>query len=196
MARPTIHDPDLLLDVALGIAAGGPQRLTMAHVARAAGAPSGSVYHRFATRSALLGALWVRTISRFQGELVATIRDQDPLRARVTAARHVVVWSRTYPDAATALLHGAAAFDPMGWPDEISDQADRHTRELERSLDDLAARTPGGRDRNRERLAFVIIDAPYAIVRRHLRGGTVIPRSAEELVAQCARTLAGFEPPG
>lgn len=195
MARPTVHDPDLLLDVALGIAAEGPERLTMAGAARAAGAPSGSIYHRFAGRSALLGALWVRTVSRFQAEFVEAVRDKDPVRARVTAARHVIVWSRAHREAARALLHGVAAFDPADWPDEITELADRHARDLERSLDDLAARTPGGRARNRERLAFVTIDAPYAIVRRHLRRNLAIPGSAEELVEQCARTLAGTELP-
>lgn len=191
MARPTIHDPDRLLDVALRIAAGGPQQLTVAALARAAGAPSGSVYHRFGGRSALLGALWVRTISTFQAGFLEALGQADPLRARVDAARHVIDWSRAHPEAARALLHGPSAFDAGGWPAQITAQADGHARALECSLDRLAARTPGGRARNRDSLVFVTIDAPYAVVRRHLRRGTNIPRSAEKLVEQCARTLGG-----
>ena len=57
MGRPARFAADELLDVALDLAAaGGPEAVTMAGVAEAAGAPSGSVYHRFAGRPALLGA--------------------------------------------------------------------------------------------------------------------------------------------
>lgn len=191
MGRPAVFDADLLLDAAVALAAEGPERVTMAAVAAGAGAPSGSLYHRFPGRSALLGELWVRTVSRFQEGFVAALGAEDPVQARVGAAERVIAWSRAHPDQARALLHGAGAFGSEDWPDEVAARADRLAAELERALDQLAARTPGGRARNRELLAFAVVDAPYALVRRHLRAGATIPSGAERMVARCARTLAG-----
>ena len=48
MPRPAIFTLDELLDAAAALlAADGPSAVTMSAVARAAGAPSGSMYHRF-----------------------------------------------------------------------------------------------------------------------------------------------------
>jgi AcrR family transcriptional regulator len=191
MGRPSLHDAEMLLDASLPIAADSPQRLTVAEVARLSGAPSGSVYHRFSRRADLLGALWNRTVFRFQAGFIEAIDDRDPLRARVMAARHVITWSRENPIEARSLLHGVEAFDPADWPAAASQEADRHAQELARALDELAVRTPGGRARNLELLVFVTVDAPYAIVRRHLRDGATIGAGAEELVERCARSLGG-----
>ncbi|MBA3807035.1 MAG: TetR/AcrR family transcriptional regulator [Solirubrobacterales bacterium] len=191
MGRPTVYDADLLLDVAVALAAESPERLTMSAVAAKAGAPSGSVYHRFPNRPALMGELWLRTVSQFQTGFLGALGAADPVAARVGAARHVIAWSREHPDEAGALLHGAAAFDAAAWPAPIAVEADRRATELERALDRLATRTPGGSALNRELLTFAVIDAPYAVVRRYLRGGSEIPAGAERMIEQCARTLAG-----
>jgi AcrR family transcriptional regulator len=194
MGRPASFDSDQLLDAAAALAAVSPERVTMTAVAAAAGAPSGSLYHRFAGRPALLGELWVRTVSRFQAGFLAALAAADPVAARVNAAVHVIAWSREHPDEARLLLRGAAACGEGEWPPELGAASATLAAELERALDELAARTPGRRQRNRELLAFVAIDAPYATVRRHLRAGATIPAGAERLVEQCARTLAGSAP--
>jgi len=191
MGRPATHDTDQLLDAALALAALGPERVTVAAVARAAGAPSGSVYHRFPSRSALLGALWVRTVASFQEGFLAALEGGDPEAARVGAAAHVLSWSRGHPEAALALLHGASAYDQDGWPAEPTAAAAAQAATLDRALEQLAGRTPGGRAENIQLLTFVTVDAPYAIVRRHLRAGQPIPASADEVIERCARTLAG-----
>jgi len=191
MGRPATHDTDQLLDAALALAATGAEGVTVAAVARAAGAPSGSVYHRFASRSALLGALWVRTVASFQGGFLAALGEHEPEAARVGAAAHVLRWSREHPEAAMTLLHGASAYDQDGWPAELTAAAEAQAAALDRALALLATRTPGGRAENLQLLTFVTIDAPYAIVRRHLRAGQPIPASADEMIERCARTLAG-----
>lgn len=191
MGRPLTFDADRLLDAAEALGAAGPERVTMAATAARAGAPSGSLYHRFPGRPALLGALWVRTVSRFQAGFVAALENDDPVAARVSAARHVVAWSRRHPDQARLLLHGPNAFGEEEWSSDLTAAAADLNAELERALDDLATRSPGRRARNRELLTFVTVDAPYAIVRRHLRHGAAIPVAAERLVEQCARTMAG-----
>ena len=56
--------------------------------------------------------------------------------------------------------------------------ADRRLRELLGGL-------PGDADR----VNVAIVDIPYAVMRRHLLAGRVIPTSADDIVADCARAL-------
>src|SRR5258705_11938151 len=66
MPRPALFTVDELLDAAAALlAADGPAAVTMSAVARAANAPSGSMYHRFPAPAALCGELWIRTAGRF-----------------------------------------------------------------------------------------------------------------------------------
>jgi len=181
MPRPTLHSSDDLLDAAAGlIAAGGPAGVSMASVAKAAGAPSGSLYHRFPSRGALLGGLWLRTVTRFQAGFVAALAAQDPHAACAAAARHVVRWSRRHPGEAGLLLRGPEDFGPAEWPEETRARVAAARRDLEAAL----KRVEGDLDR----VVLVTVDIPYAVVRRHLRRGPV-PRSAESLVADAVGAL-------
>jgi AcrR family transcriptional regulator len=87
MPRPARFDADELLDHAVALtAAEGPAAVTMARVARAAGAPSGSVYYRFPSRAELLAALWLRTVGRFQDGFLEAIEAARTGGASGTAA--------------------------------------------------------------------------------------------------------------
>ncbi|WCD85969.1 hypothetical protein KPP03845_102310 [Streptomyces xanthophaeus] len=63
-------DPQRTVRLAAG---GGPDAVTMSAVAQAVGAPSGSVYHRFAGRPALLAEVWLRTVEAFQEGYLAQV---------------------------------------------------------------------------------------------------------------------------
>jgi AcrR family transcriptional regulator len=190
MPRPARHDRDSLLDSAVALAAArGPAALTMAELARVAGAPSGSVYHRFPSRAALLADLRLRTIGRFQEGFLAALRGEDPVSAAAAAACHVVEWARTHPAEATVLLHAPADFAVDSWPAEARARETQLRDELERALRRLTSRLGlSGRD-GRERLLVAVVDLPYAVVRRHLRAPTPIPDSAGRLVSVAARVL-------
>lgn len=183
MARPSRHDRPVLLDAALELAVeGGPAAVTMAAVARTAGAPSGSVYHRFPSRSALLTALWDQAVTDFQREFTAAATGSpgDPLRAAATAARTVVQWCASHPRQARVLLHGPAAFDATpsaaGPVDALRQLADR-----------LGAHSPAAR----ERVTVALVDIPYALVRRYLTADGTLPAHAVEVAEQCALALLG-----
>jgi AcrR family transcriptional regulator len=188
MGRPARFDTDVLLDVALDlVAAGGPEAVTMAGVADGAGAPSGSVYHRFAGRPALLAALFNRTAGAFQdGLLSALARDGAP-----AAARHVVAFCRARPREAAVLLHGAAAFGAAGWPAEPRAVAAAREQALAAALHALAADLGLRGVEGRERVVLAVVDVPYAIARRHLRGpdGRVPPRAADQAALAAAAIL-------
>src|ERR1700757_2693051 len=78
----------------------GPKAVTVDSVAARLGAPKGSFYHRFASRDALLGELWLTTVLAYQQGFVAAIEAGDGL----AAALHTPAWSRAHPDDARLLL--------------------------------------------------------------------------------------------
>ncbi|WP_330238578.1 TetR/AcrR family transcriptional regulator [Streptomyces sp. NBC_00525] len=201
MARPPRFSTDQLLDAAVPLgAAAGPAGITMSALARATGAPSGSVYHRFPGRDALLAEVWLRTVERFQeGWFAAMDSGADARRAGRAAARHVVAWSRAHPQEAALLLYGAEDFGRSGWSGEHRARADRGDRRVRAALAALAAGlgadgpgTDGPADR--ERIALALIDLPLSVVRRPLRAGQPLPAHAERLAEECADALLGGAP--
>ena len=152
MPRPARYTVDELLDAAAALlAADGPAAVTMSAVARAAGAPSGSMYHRFPTRAALCGELWMRTEERFQaGFDRRTVGVGDPRTRCVAAARFTVQWCRDHPVEAQVLLAGADALCLAEWPDHLTRPAPALHRKLRRLLAGLPADAgPGQRGDDR-----------------------------------------------
>jgi AcrR family transcriptional regulator len=183
MPRPARYTVDDLLDAAAKLLADqGPAAVTMSSVARAVGAPSGSMYHRFPTRAALCGELWMRTEERFHAGFTAALSAaEDPQARCVDAARFTVRWCRRNPDEAQVLLAGADALCAADWPDPLTARRRRLHRKLRRLLAGLPA--------DGDRVNAAVIDIPYAVVRRHLIAGRKIPPSAEDIVSDCARAL-------
>jgi AcrR family transcriptional regulator len=162
----------------------------MVAVARRAGVPSGSLYHRFPSRGALMGELWLRTVTRFQAGWLAALRDDDPLAGLVAAARHVVVWSRRNRDEARLLLYGADEFAQAHWPAVTRRAIEQQQSDAEGALRSVAGALDGGTE-TLERAVLAAVDIPYATVRRRLRAGRPLPRHTEALVEECARALLG-----
>ena len=152
MPRPALFTVDELLDAAAALlAADGPAAVTMSAVARAAGAPSGSMYHRFPTRAALCGELWIRTEERFHAGLTAALATSaDPQDRCVAAARFTVQWCRDHPVEAQVLLTGADALGAADWPDELTSRRRRLHRALRGALAGMPAR-PGSGQRGGDR---------------------------------------------
>jgi AcrR family transcriptional regulator len=191
MGRPAKHDAEKLLDAAAAIvAAERPAAVTMVAVARRAGVPSGSLYHRFPTRPALMGELWLRTVRRFQVGWLEALRGDEPIAALVAAARHVVAWSRRNRDEAWLLLHGANEFAQADWPAATRRAIEQQQRDAEAALRAVATALGGGRD-TLDRVILAVVDIPYAVVRRRLRAGDPISRRAEALVEESVRALIG-----
>ncbi|MET8941110.1 TetR/AcrR family transcriptional regulator [Streptomyces rubiginosohelvolus] len=191
MARPPRFDSDQLLDAAVRLAAdGGPAAVTMSAVAQAVGAPSGSVYHRFAGRPALLAEVWLRTVERFQEEYAHSLdQEPDPHRAARAAARHVVAWSRAHPRQAALLLHGPEEFGRADWPSEHRERADGGNRRTLARLAALGTALGATGPQDRERIALAVVEVPLSVVRRHLRAGEALPPYAEDLAEDSAAAL-------
>ncbi|GAA2818249.1 TetR/AcrR family transcriptional regulator [Saccharopolyspora taberi] len=188
MGRPPRHDADKLLDAAVGLVAeGGPRAVTMAAVARAARAPSGSVYHRFPDQPALLAELWLRTVTRFQAGFLAALDSGGP----VAGARHVVEWSRRNVPEARVLLAGARAFGEPDWPQEARDRLAAANEEVFAAMRRLGAELGFTRKREMSRFQLAVVDLPYAVVRRNLLRGEEIPAFEADVAADAARDLLG-----
>ncbi|WP_406865024.1 TetR/AcrR family transcriptional regulator [Streptomyces sp. HUAS MG47] len=195
MARPPRFDTGELLDAAVLLAAdGGPAAVTMSAVAQAVGAPSGSVYHRFAGRPALLAEVWLRTVEGFQeGYLAALDDDPDPRRAARAGARHVVDWSRAHPREAALLLYGAEEFGRSGWSEEHRKRADRGNARVFARLGGLGAALGATGPEGQDRVVLALIDLPLAVIRRPLRARLPLPPHAEDLAEESAAALLGEE---
>ncbi|KID30704.1 TetR/AcrR family transcriptional regulator [Prauserella rugosa] len=190
MGRPERHTRDDFLDAAARLFAdGGTRAVTMSAVARAAGAPSGSLYHRFADRPALLAALWTRTVDRFQAGYLEQLRRTPPVEGAVAAAAHVVRWCREHPAEAHVLHAGKRAFDTGTWPEPDRAAGERSERELRRALQAACRTLRAATRRSTDELLLVLVDLPYATVHRHLSRGDTPPARAVTTATAAARAL-------
>jgi AcrR family transcriptional regulator len=190
MARPERFDTEALLSAAVElVATAGPGALTMVALARAAGASSGSVYHRFESLSALQGAIWIRTVEEFQTGFLEELRSTPGVNGCARAARHVVAWSRTNPGAARVLMAGPAAFGEDTWSSTTYTRSRKLRRELKRELSAAAAALEGKDERGRRRITLATVDMPLGLVRR--RSPERLDGSDEELAEAAARAMLG-----
>jgi len=190
VGRPPRYDTDSLLDAGLGLAAeGGPPALTMTALIDAVGAPSGSLYHRFPSRAALLAALWLRTLERFQAGLLEAASISDAQAAALGAAAHTIEWSRGHDAEARVLLYGAADFGSAEWPEAQRERLASRQADVAAAIAALAARLGLPGSDGRERTVLAVVDIPLALVRRHLSSGEPVPVGAEQLIEPAVRAL-------
>lgn len=189
MARPSKYSVEDLLDVSRDIVVeSGPAALTVSAVARIVGAPSGSLYHRFASRDELAAALWVRSVRHFQEAYLSRLDDPDPLKASLEAAVHVVTWSRANLNEARLLvLFRGDDLVLAAWPEHLRTERRRLRRELSDGIKALQDALGATTVDQRRRVTFGIVDVPYAAVRPALLAGQAPPESTESLVIETVR---------
>jgi AcrR family transcriptional regulator len=195
VGRTAIYDEERILDAAAAhIAEHGP-RTSVAAVARSMGAPSGSIYHRFASRDALIATVWLRALRSFQAGFLAALDDPDIDRAAVAAARHVPEWcARSLDDA--MVLHRHRIEDLVAsWPLELAPDRDTLNRDLYASLrrhaSDRYGTTSGGA---LDRTTFALVDVPGAAVRRFLDRHEAPPPWSVDAVGAAALAILRDDP--
>ena len=191
MGRPPKFDVDQILDAAAGLVAdGGPPSANVATIASVAGAPTGSIYHRFASRDLLLARLWIRTVERAQVGFLEAL-DQGALeRAALDAALHIPRWSRRHLTDARILIQYRKEDLAGRWPEELRSELKDLNRSLELAIRDFTRCRYGRITAGAlERTAFALVDVPYAGVRRHLLAGRKPPASVDQLVTRTVRCV-------
>lgn len=169
------------------VARAGPPAVTVAAVTGRLKAPTGSFYHRFASRDTLLAELWLATVLDFQRGFVAAIDADDGLAAALHAPR----WARGHlEEARLLLLYHRDDFVHGAWPRTLKQGVARQARRIDACVARFARRAFGGRRADHIRRAqFVLVDAPLAAVRRHLQKGEAPPPLVDELIRTTYRAV-------
>ena len=204
MPKPAKFTGAHILDAAAAIvAADGPAAATIGAIGTALGAPSGSIYHRFPSRDALLGRLWLDKAAFFQDAFAAAFYDTlaahgDPVRAGLDAALSLPRSVRADLTAARVmLLHRREDFLGGGWPDDMRAEAERLGRQMDQTFTDVTRRLFGSTTADARRMAtFAVIDVPYAAVRRYVGAGKAPPAGVDDLVRMAYHAVLDAGPPG
>src|SRR5882672_5837907 len=161
MGLPKFSEEDFLAAGLAIVARQGPSAMTVASISERLGSPTGSFYHRFASRDVVLGELWLRAVLDFQVGLSAALDAGDGLRA----ALHTPTWVRENRDnARLLLLYDRKDFIHGDWPMELRDRVVAMTQQMEDGSR-RRARVIFGRDGPDEiRLAqFLISELPVSV---------------------------------
>jgi len=181
MAHPAFDNSDFLA-AALALAAEhGPSAVTVAAISARLKAPTGSFYHRFASRDALLAQLWFDTVVGFQEGIEAALDAGDGLRA----ALHTPAWVREHLDEGRLLLlYHRDDFVHGDWPQALRDGLAEQGRRGEARLRKFARETFGRAGPNEIRRAqFVLAEVPVAAVRQYLIRRERPPKIVDELIS-------------
>src|SRR5262249_3535415 len=132
---PKFTETQILAAASRLIAANGPDRATISAIAGAVGAPTGSIYHRFASRDVLLRTVWLRAAAAFQAASFGRLAAAPPHDAGLAAALYIAQRVREHlREARLLLLHRREDFVDRGWPPALRRRAEHLGRQVEREL--------------------------------------------------------------
>jgi AcrR family transcriptional regulator len=196
MARPTLHSTDAILDSARELLLEhGAASATIEAIADASGAPTGSIYHRFGSRDAMLAGLWIRAVRRSQEDFLAACAAEDPREAALGAARSIVEFCRSHP-ADAQLLVSFRREDLMQATndDELKAELEDLNRPVEKAIVLLTRRLFGSAHRrNLDRTLLATFDLPYGAARRYLIMAVALPRHLEADVEAAAKAVIDLQ---
>jgi AcrR family transcriptional regulator len=184
MVRIAKYSDNSFIDGAIDIAAQcGIASVSMSAIAIKAGAPIGSVYHRFDSRSTILARAWLKVKSDFRHDVASLWRHGDTW----AAVAAMLTWCRDKPTYARFLLQCHTGPDPdFGAPlaPELHALIEAEQEELEACFLLCAQSQAQGSAAASAlpALRFLLIDAPIAIVKPYLISNQPIPPCAEALL--------------
>jgi AcrR family transcriptional regulator len=191
MVRLARFTSDAFVDAALALVAeGGPQAASMAAISRRVGAPTGSLYHRFESRSAILATAWVAVHGQFVATLAPPLRDGRGL----DAALALVSWARADAVRARFLLLNEPGdlFGDVPPPGDLGAEIRRQEDTLDAAFLTLVSAGQAAvglldapiAGEGAARARFLVFDGPIALVRPHLLAGSAIPDFVDEVVRE------------
>src|SRR5882672_10245039 len=178
MSRPSKFSAAQILDAAATlVAADGPGAATIGAISARLKAPSGSIYHRFASRDVLLGRLWLSKAAFFQNRFTEALLHADAAKAGLEAALSLPRSVRAdFTGARIMLLHRREDFLSGGWPADMAEEAARLREQADAALKGIARRLFVRANPEQLRLTiFAILDVPFAAVRRHVAANELPP---------------------
>jgi AcrR family transcriptional regulator len=185
MVRTARFSAEHFIDAAIILVAeGGPGAATMQAIARRVGAPTGSIYHRFASRSAILAAAWNASYSALAGVLVPLLQAGRPREAALALLPWV---AEDRHRARFLLLHEPVSlFEDAPPPEPLRQDMERLETEMDQAFRACAAHTGdgGAGEEDLARARFLIFDAPIAILRPYLLTDCPVPAFAGRMIAE------------
>jgi AcrR family transcriptional regulator len=165
----------------------GPSAVTVDSVTQRMKAPKGSFYHRFPSRDALLGELWLNTALAYQEGFVAAIEAGNGL----AAALHTPAWARLHlDDARLLLLYSRHDFVQGDWSAALKRGVRDQAQRLEACLANFARQTFGrAGSAQLRRVAFGLLEIPIAAVKPHLERRESPPALVDELITDTYRAI-------
>jgi AcrR family transcriptional regulator len=185
MSRAPQFDQAQILDAAERlIARHGPSGATVGAIAQAVGAPTGSIYHRFDSRDVLLAEVWLGAARAFQTAFFERLAGPAPREAGLAAALYMAQRVRERPrEARVLLLHRREDFVDRGWPANMRRRAEQLGRQVETELRAFSRRLCGRQDARTVRsIAYALVEAPVAAVRRHVAAEESPPAYVDGLI--------------
>lgn len=195
MARPAQFSHEQIVAATARVAAKrGPADATVARIARVLRAPTGSIYHRFASRNVLLGEVWLRATASFQEEFAGRLAGPDPQAAGLASVRYVPQWVREHSqEARILLLYRREDFLDRGWPPPMTARAKALRLQLSKGLRSFCQRLFGRTDTDALHIvAFALAEAPLAAVRRHVEVGESPPAIVDTLIEETYRAAVAL----
>lgn len=186
MGRNSRFTPDSFVDAAVALVAeGGVGAATLAAIARKAGGPTGSVYHRFPSRAAILATAWIAIHRDFSARMRRGLDESSGL----LAALAIPEWARQEPRRARFLLLnppgaliGAA---PQG---ALEGEIEAEEKKLEEAFMAYVQAAVGiGQMPDAESIArarFLVFDAPIALTTPYLVSDEKVPGFVDAVIRE------------
>jgi AcrR family transcriptional regulator len=189
--RSKFSAAQILNTAATLVAADGPGAATIGAISARLKAPSGSIYHRFASRDVLLGRLWLSKAAFFQDRFAEALIHPDAGRAGLEAALSLPRSVRTdFVGARIMLLHRRDDFLAGNWPVDMAEEAARLRQQVDTAIKGTARRLFARASMEAVRLTtFAVLDVPFAAVHRHVAANEIPPPYVDELIAKSYHAL-------
>jgi AcrR family transcriptional regulator len=173
----------------------GARAATVEAIARAAGVPIGSIYHRFDSLAELLARTWLRAARRSQERaLEVPVSPQRPLESAEAVA--LAMYDHCLSDPQDTLLLDALgrgdllAMELGGLREELETVNER----VEALMAELARALYGRADRRgRDLVLLALVDMPHGFAHRQLVSGLRTPARRERLPAAVRAVLRAAE---
>lgn len=185
MVRLAKFNENHFIDSAITVAAQcGVAAVSMSAIAVKAGAPIGSVYHRFDSRNAILARAWLRVKSDFREEVASLWGEGDTW----AGVHGLLDWCRRKPVYARFLLQCEDSPDFNG---SLDDALQAALEQEQAALDACFSRcAAAGLDHLV--LKFMLIDAPVAVVKPYLTQERAIPASVDAMLRASHDAVRGW----
>jgi AcrR family transcriptional regulator len=184
--QAVITDANLRAATAQVAARQGVTGATVSAIAKEAGVPTGSVYHRVPSRAALLAQVWIEAADRFGtaflGQL-AQARDLDEAAATALATPR---FAREHPAEGVILFVQRRDDFLDRAPADLRARAGQLTAALRDGVAAAARRLAPNDRRARERFALALIGVPHGAVRIYLPQATP-PADIDPIILAAAR---------